>query len=81
MDLPGKISLLTALLCAVASAAQIQGYLIDKACEQRIKAGGRQRVVVGRPAGPVSGELASILCFSGECRPTVNAVVVSVCGL
>ena len=40
MNLPGKISFLTAAFCAVASAAQIQGYLIDKACEQRIQAGG-----------------------------------------
>ena len=41
MILPGKISFLTAAFCAVASAAQVEGYLIDKACEQRIKAGGQ----------------------------------------
>ena len=35
MNLAGKISLLTALFCALASGAQIQGYLMNKACAQR----------------------------------------------
>jgi hypothetical protein len=41
MKLLLNISLLTAAFCAIASAAQIQGYLIDKTCEQRIVAGGQ----------------------------------------
>ena len=34
-------AILVIVFCAVGSAAQVQGYLIDKACEQRIMAGGQ----------------------------------------